>query len=158
MGALDRWLHMVGLATYAGSTLALLVVILPSARRVDDPAAQRALLARWLNPYNLLSIGALLVLLLSGASAVTDLKAALGRDFARLVPWLALKLSLSFLLIFTATWLSFGLAHRLVRAERMGDPVDPAWQASLLARLRGVAWFALGLAAATAWVGSWFRS
>ena len=115
------------------------------------------MVSRWLSPYNLLSVGALLVLLISGGNAITDLKAAMGPRFVGLFGWLLLKLSLSFLLIFTATWMSFGLAHRLVRAERGQFPVEPELQHSILVRMRGVAWFALGLAAVTAWVGSWFR-
>ena len=114
-------------------------------------------MSRWLSPYNLLSVGALLVLLMSGASAITDLKASLGPRFAGLIWWLVLKLSLSFLLIFVATWMSFGMAHRLVRAERGQLPVEPEWQRSILVRMRGVAWFALGLAGVTAWVGSLYR-
>ena len=158
MDAFTRWVHFVGLVTYLGTTLGLVVVLLPMAQRIDDPAAQRKMLSRWLSPYNLLSVGALLVLLISGASAITDLKASMGPRFTALFAWLLLKLSLSFLLIFVATWMSFGLAHRLVRAERGQLPVEPEWQRSILVRMRGVAWFALGIAGVTAWVGSWFRS
>lgn len=153
-----RWVHLVGVATYIGTTLGLVLVLLPAAKRIEDPAAQRTMLSKWLSPYNLLSVGALLVLIMSGASTITDLKAALGPGFTRLIWWLALKLSLSFLLIFVATWMSFGMAHRLVRAERGQLEVEPELQRSLLVRMRGVAWFALALAGVTAWVGSWFRA
>jgi putative copper export protein len=157
MDAINRWAHMVGLVTYLGTTLGLVVVLLPMAMRIEDPAEQRRMVTKWLSPYNLLSVGSLLVLLISGGNGVTDLKAALGPRFTALFGWLLLKLSLSFLLIFTATWLSFGLGHRLVRAERAQFPVEPELQRSILMRLRGGSWFALGLAAVTAWVGTWFR-
>lgn len=134
----------------------LLLVVLPMAGRIKDPAAQRTMLTKWLSPYNLLSVGALLVLLISGASTITDLKAAMGPRFIGLIWWLALKLSLSFLLIFMATWMSFGMAHRLVRAERGQLDVEPELQRSLLARMRSAGWLCLAVAGTTAWVGSWF--
>ena len=72
------------------------------------------------------------------------------RDTSRSSPG---KLALSFLLINVATYLSFGLAHRLVRAELGQLPVEPEQQASILRRMRGTAWVAVGLAAYTTWVG-----
>jgi len=64
------------------------------------------------------------------------------------------KLGLTFLLIvLPASYLSFGLAHRLVRAE-VGDlPVEPEWQRSLLGRMRGAAWFAVVVTIWVAWLG-----
>jgi uncharacterized membrane protein len=157
MDPVTRWLHMLGVGTYVGTTLGLLFVVLPAAARMDDPAEQRKFLTKWLTPYNVISIGALLVLIMTGASAITDLKAMLRGDFARLFQWLLLKLSLSFTLIFMATWLGFGLAHRIVGAERRQAPIEPEWQRSILARMRGGAWLCLALAGVTAWVGTWFR-
>ena len=128
-------------------------MFLPAASSIEDPAAQRRLLARGLRPYNVLSVGALGVLVISGASGLTDLKAALGPGFARLVWPLAGKLGLSFLLINVATYFSFGLAHRLVRAELGQLPVEPEWQAGIIRRMRTAAWLGAGLAAWTAWQG-----
>ena len=51
------------------------------------------------------------------------------------------------------TWLSFGIAHRLVRAELGGLPVEPERQRSMLRRLGSGAWLAIALAVWTAWQG-----
>ena len=120
---------------------------------MDDPALQRRLLARGLRPYNVLSVGALGVLVISGASGLTDYKAALGANFGRLVWPLAGKLLLTFVLINVATYLSFGLAHRLVRAELGQLPVEPEKQAGMIRRMRSAAWLGVGLAAWTTWAG-----
>jgi uncharacterized membrane protein len=153
MDVLTRWIHVLAVAAYLGATLAVALVFLPAAEAVEDPALQRRLLARGLRPYNVLSVGALGVLVISGASGLTDYKAALGRDFGRLLWPLVWKLSLTFLLINVATYLSFGLAHRLVRAELGQLPVEPEKQAGMIRRMRSAAWLGVGLAAWTTWVG-----
>ena len=152
MDDLTRWVHLLGLAAYLGSTLALALMVLPAVGQITDPALQRRLLAKALRPYNVLSIGALGVLLMTGASSLTDLKASMRADFGRLLWPLAWKLTLAFLLINVATYLSFGLAHRLVRAELGQLPVEPERQASIVKRMRGTAWVAVALAAYTTWV------
>jgi len=109
-------------------------------------------LARGLRPYNVLSVGALGVLVISGASGLTDMKTMLGREWRPL--WLLVeKLSLTFVLINVATYLSFGLAHRLVRAELGQLPVEPGKQAGMIRRMRQAAWVGVALAAWTVWVG-----
>ena len=153
MDLLTRWIHLVAVAVYLGSTLAVALVFLPAMEAVADPALQRRLLARGLRPYNVLSVGALGVLVISGASGLTDLKAMLGPAFGRLLWPLAGKLSLTFVLINVATYFSFGLAHRLVRAELGQLPVEPEKQAGMIRRMRGAAWLGVALAAWTGWVG-----
>ena len=153
MDDLTRWVHLLALAAYLGSTLGLVLMVLPSAAQIADPALQRRVLAKALRPYNVLSIGALGVLLMSGASSLTDLKASMRADFGRLLWPLTWKLSLSFLLINVATYLSFGLAHRLVRAELGQLAVEPEKQLGIVRRMRATAWVASALAAYTAWVG-----
>src|SRR5438309_1720804 len=153
MDALTRWVHLLGVAVYLGATLAVALVFLPAMEAVEEPALQRRLLARGLRPYNVLSVGAPGVLVISGASGLTDMKAMLGPAFGRLVWRLAGKLALSFLLINVATYFSFGLAHRLVRAELGQLPVEPEKQAGMIRRMRGAAWLGVALAAWTAWVG-----
>ena len=153
MGLLTRWIHLLALAVYFGATLAVAAVFLPAAEVVEDRALQRRLLARGLRPYNVLSVGALGVLVISGASGLTDWKAALGPEFGRLLWRLVAKLSLTFVLINVATYFSFGLAHRLVRAELGQLPVEAEKQAGMMRRMRATAWVGVGLAAWTAWVG-----
>jgi hypothetical protein len=153
MDDLTRWAHLLGLAAYLGSTLALALMVLPAALQIADPALQRRVLAKALRPYNVVSIGALGVLLMTGASSLTDLKATMRADFGRLLWPLAWKLTLAFLLINVATYLSFGLAHRLVRAEIGQLPVEPERQASIVRRMRATAWVAIALAGYTTWVG-----
>ncbi len=153
MDALTRWIHLLAMGSYLGATLAVAVVFLPAAAAVEDPGLQRRVLARGLRPYNVLSVGALGVLVISGASGLTDLKALLGADFGRLLWPLVGKLSLTFVLINVATYLSFGLAHRLVRAELGQLPVEPEKQAGMIRRMRSAAWLGVALAAWTTWIG-----
>ena len=154
MNGLERLLHVLALATYLGSTLALVLVFLPATSVLDDdPAAQRRVLARGLRPYNVLSVGALGVLIMSGASSLTEWKQTLGPAYARVVWPLAGKLTLTFVLTMVGTWLSFGLAHRLVRAELGALPVEPELQRSMVKRLVAGGWLAVALAVWTSWVG-----
>ena len=150
---LTRWIHLLALAAYLGATLDLALVFLPAAESVADPALQRRVLARGLRMYNVLSVGALGVLVISGASALTDWKAALGPAFGRLLWRLVGKLTLTFLLVLVATYVSFGLAHRLVRAELGQLPVEAEKQAGMIRRMRTAGWLGVALAAWTAWVG-----
>ena len=153
MDAFTRWVHLLAVAVYLGATLAVALVFLPAMEAVGDPALQRRLLARGLRPYNVLSVGALGVLVISGASGLTDMKAMMGPAFGQLVWRLVGKLSLTFVLINVATYFSFGLAHRLVRAELGQLAVEPEKQAGMIRRMRGTAWVGVALAAWTVWVG-----
>ena len=78
MDAFTRWVHLLAVAVYLGATLAVALVFLPAMEAVEDAALQRRLLARGLRPYNVLSVGALGVLVISGASGLTDMKAMMG--------------------------------------------------------------------------------
>ena len=153
MDVVTRLIHHLAVATYLGSTLALALVFLPAIEQMSDAALQRRLLARGLRPYNVLSIGALGVLVISGASGLTDLKAMLGPNFMRLMWPLLGKLTLAFVLINVATYLSFGLAHRLVRAELGQLPVEPDKQAGMIRRMKMAAWLGVAIAAWTTWSG-----
>jgi hypothetical protein len=158
MDAFTRLLHLLALGTYLGSTVALVLVLLPAAAAIEEPATQRRVLARALKPYNVLSVGALGVLILTGASSLTEWKRTLGPAYGRLLWPLVGKLSLTFALTMVATWLSFGIAHRLVRAELGGLPVEPERQRSMLKRLTAAGWLAIVLAAWTTWVGLTLRA
>jgi uncharacterized membrane protein len=153
MDPLTRLVHLLALAVYLGSTVALVFILLPAAAALEDPRLQRRVLARGLRPYNVLSVGALGVLILTGASSLTEWKRTLGPEYGRLLWPLVTKLSLTFALTMVGTWLSFGIAHRLVRAELGELPVEPARQRAMLARLVAAAWLAIALAIWTTWAG-----
>lgn len=152
MSPLLRTVHIATVGVYLVSTVWLLFGVAVIGR-LRDPAQQRQRLVRWLRPYNVLSVGAIGVLIISGASALTDLKALYGAAYVRLLWPLAGKLTLTFVLTMVATYLSFGLAHRIVRAEQGRLPVDPAQLHGMLRRLRGGAYLALAVALWTSWVG-----
>jgi uncharacterized membrane protein len=154
MDAVTRLVHVLALAVYLGATLALTLVFLPAASAIHDPALQRRVLARGLRPYNVLSFAALLVALATGWSAITDLKSLLGAGFGQLLWLLAGKLGLTFVLIvLPASYLSFGLAHRLVRAE-VGDlPVEPEKQRAMVGRMHVAAWLAVAITVWISWMG-----
>jgi len=91
---------------------------------------------------------------MSGATNLTAYKDALRAEFFAKMGWLLLwKLSLAFAVIMVGTYVTFGLAHRIVRSELLEDPVDPAWLASITRRLRGACILLLTLLAITAWFG-----
>ncbi|HVN85661.1 MAG TPA: hypothetical protein VMW17_12535 [Candidatus Binatia bacterium] len=151
---IDLWLHLIGMGTYFGSTLAIVLFVLPMARAEDDPAARRRLLSRALRVYNPLVIAALGVMLMTGAFNLTSYKAALrGTFFAELGSVLIWKLSLFFVLMITATYSVFGLGHRLVRFEQWQEPVDAAKEDGIVRRLSSSLVVALLLTAAIAWLG-----
>jgi uncharacterized membrane protein len=146
-------LHLAALATYFASTLYVILVVRPSAAAIQDPSAQRRFLAREFRLQNPISIGALGVLLMTGAFQLTEVKARLGPSFfATLGRGLMIKLTLAFVLINVATYVAFGLAHRLVRAHQGNLPVNASQQASMLRRLAVASWLALLLVLATTWV------
>ena len=145
-------IHLAAVAVYLLSTLWMLAV-LPGIARLGDANELRRRLVRHLRPYNVLSVGAVGVLIISGANALTDLKALYGPAYVRLLWPLAGKLALTFLLTMVATSVSFGLAHRVVRAEQGALPADAAQLRSMLRRLRGGLWLAIAVALWTSWAG-----
>ncbi len=148
------WVHVLGLAIYAGATFALLLMVLPAANAQSDPAVRRAVLARALRAYDPLAIAALGLLVMTGAFNLTAYKDALrGEFFARLGWLLAYKLGAAFLLVMTGTYIAFGVGHRIVRTEMAGEPVDEPWLSSMSRRLAYACAVALVLTAITTWLG-----
>lgn len=146
-------IHVAALATYIASLLHLLLIVTPCARAIDEPTAQRRFLAREFRLQNPLSIGSLGVVLMTGAFQLTDLKARLGPAFfAQLGRPLAIKLTCAFLVINVATYIAFGLGHRLVRAHQGNVPVDAERQHAMLRRLSAAGWLCLALVVLTIWV------
>jgi uncharacterized membrane protein len=148
------WLHVLGLVVYGGTTLALVVLLLPAAAALPAPAARRALLARALRIYDPLAIASLGVVVMTGAVNLTAYKDALrGEFFARMGWLLVYKLALAFLVVMVGTYITFGIGHRIVRQEMAGEAVDAAWLAAMCRRLRLACVLALALVAVTAWLG-----
>jgi uncharacterized membrane protein len=148
------WFHILGLAAYAGSTLALVLIVLPAARAVPDPAARRTFLAHALRVYDPLAIASLGVIVMSGAFGLTAYKDALrGEFFARMGWLLAYKLLLAFAVVMIGTYITFGLGHRIVRNEMGGEPLDPDWLVGMSRRLSWACVLAVALTALTAWLG-----
>ncbi len=147
------WLHLLSLAAYVGATLALVVVILPAVERLETHQERLTMLTGTLARLSPLIIAVLGVLVMSGAFGLTAYKARLREDFfTQIGEPLTLKLILVFFLINGATYVVFGLAHRLVRMVEWGDPVSPEKLASMIGRMRGASIVNLVLAAWITWV------
>jgi uncharacterized membrane protein len=151
---LGLWLHVLALVTYGGATLAVWAMVLPAAKAVADPAARRTFLARCLRIYDPLAIAALGVLVMSGATNLTAYKEAMRGEFFARIGWLLVwKLGLAFMVVMLGTYITFGLGHRIVRAEMAGDPVDAPWLDSMSRRLGYACLLTVILIAVTAWLG-----
>jgi uncharacterized membrane protein len=144
------WFHLVAIGLYLGTTAGLALFTVPRARRTEDPAARRTLLARTLRLYDPLAIALLGVMVMTGAWSITGYKQTLGTsyfaDFGEHLVW---KLGLAFLVVMSGTYIAFGLGHRLVRQEEWGEQVDPKRLAGMTARLGGAAWLTVALTIAT---------
>ena len=150
---LGLWLHILGLATYFGATVYLLIGVLPAARRVADTAARQSFLALHFKVYNPLTIGALGVQVMTGAFNLTSYKAVLRAEFWDKVGYLLVwKLALVFLLVMTATYVSFGIGLRIVRHEEWHEQLGEERLASMQRRLSGPLYLVLILAAAITWI------
>jgi len=151
---LNLWFHVLALAAYWGATLALLLMILPAAKAVPDAGARRAFLARALRVYDPLAIGALGMLVMTGAFNLTAYKAALRGEFFARMGWLLVwKLVLAFFVVMIGTYIAFGLGHRIVRAQMSGEPIDASWLVSMSRRLTSACVVVLILTAITTWLG-----
>jgi uncharacterized membrane protein len=147
------WAHLVGLAVYFGSGVMLVVVLLPMARQIPAAQDQQRFLAQALKLYNPLSIGALGVVLMTGAFNLTSYKAMFGRRFFDLLGGvLGLKLFLVFLLINVSAAVSLGMGHRIVRTELRGEVIEPEQLTRLVKRMQIFTVVALLLTAWIVWV------
>ena len=155
---LYSWLHLLALALYLGSMTGLQFLLLPSLSALQSHQSRVEFLARGLRLFNPMQVGALGLVVLSGAIQLTDLKAAYRELFVReLGMRLGLKLALSFFLILLSVYQSMGVAHRFVRRLDGGDAVAPDELRSLVRRLRTLTLSNFCLAAATLWLGARMR-
>jgi len=158
MERLVAFVHLVAVAVYIGSTVMLGVAIETLGARAPDAFLRRQRYASFFSAYSPLSIAALGVIVMTGAWSLTPYKQGLGpRYFEQVGAALAGKLALAFLLIMTATWVCFGICHRLVRADQGALPVTDAQLRRFLMRLRVAVWLSVLLAVLTLWTATGIR-
>jgi hypothetical protein len=137
-----------------GAVLGFWFVFLPAMSTVDAPQDRARLLARGLKFYNPLQIGALGILLFSGAFQLTELKAAYRETFVQqLGAALAVKLTLAFLVVLFSVYQSMGVGHRFVKRYESGEPVSEQDLKMVRRRLTSANWLILPLALMTVWYG-----
>jgi hypothetical protein len=144
--------HIVAVGIYLGSTVLLGVAIETIGRRATDACARRRAYAELFKSYNPLAIAVLGVVVMTGAWSLTPYKAALGAGyFAQVGSILAGKLALAFAVILFATWICFGICHRVVRADQGALPVTDAELRNILKRLRMAIWLTVAMTLITIW-------
>ena len=100
---LNSWLHLIALAVYLGAVIGLWTMLLPATWTLDNNKDKVRFLARGLKLYNPIQIGALGILLFTGAFQLTDLKAAYRELFVKQLGYnLGIKLFLHFFSCFLA--------------------------------------------------------
>lgn len=151
---LNSWLHLVALVVYLGAVLGFSLVLLPAITPLENREDRARLLARGLKFYNPLQVGALGILLFSGAFQLTELKAAYRETFVQeLGVALAVKLTLAFLVVLFSVYQSMGVGHRFVKRYEGGEPVTEQEFELVRRRLTRANWLIVPLAVTTAWYG-----
>lgn len=149
------WIHILAWAAYFGAQFAVIYMLIPTAERAPDEAHRRASLIAGFKFYNPFTLAMMLIVVITGAMRLTDLKAEMKFDyFAKIGEPLALKLGLAFLIIFLQTYICLGLAFRIGRQEEIaahgdGEAFTVAQINSILSRIRAMAWVTIVLTAIT---------
>jgi uncharacterized membrane protein len=150
----NLWLHIVALITYLGAVVGLGIILLPSLSSIESHEEKVHFLARGLKFYNPLQVGALGLVLFSGAFELTHLKAIYREMFLKQLGYnLGIKLTFAFLLVFFSVYQAMGIGHRFVKRHELGERVTPDELATVTRRLKGANWFILVLAVITLWFG-----
>lgn len=153
------WLHLVALVVFLGAVVGFWLVFLPSVQALEKHEQRVHFLIRGLKLYNPLQIGALGIILFTGAFQLTELKAVYREMFIKQLGYaLAIKLTLAFFLVLCAVYQSMGIGHRFVRRQESGVTVNPEQLASTIKRLSGATWLILLFAALTLWFGLRLRA
>jgi uncharacterized membrane protein len=151
---LNVWLHLIALFAYLGAVVGLSAMLLPSLGIIEKHEDKVQFLARGLKLYNPLQIGALGILIFTGAFQLTELKAAYREQFVKQLGYnLGIKLLFAFFLIIVSVYQSMGIGHRFVRRHESRETVTPQELETVSRRLRNSNWFILLLAIVTAWFG-----
>ena len=147
---LFSWLHLISLAVYLGAVVGLWLMLLPAASILEKHEEKARFLARGLKFYNPLQVGALGIILFSGAFQLTELKAAYREMFVKQIGYhLGIKLVFAFFLVILSVYQALGVGHRFVRRHEGGDPVTPEELGSIVRRLKSANWGILLFAAIT---------
>jgi uncharacterized membrane protein len=151
---LNSWLHIIALIVYIGAITGLWLILLPALPHASDHEVRVQLLAYSLKFYNPLHIGALGIVLFTGAFQLTELKAAYRQLFVQQFGYsLGVKLLFVFLLIIFSVYQSMGISHRFVRRQQGGAAVTPQELKSVIRRLKLASACIIILAAITLWLG-----
>jgi len=155
---LYSWLHLIALIVYLGAVMGFWLMLLPSVSISQTHEDKVQLLARGLKFYNPLQVGALGILLFSGAFQLTELKAVYRETFVKELGYiLFVKLSFAFLLVIFSVYQALGIGHRFVRRHEGGDTVTAEQFHSIVGRLKSANWCILLLATITIWLGLLMR-
>jgi uncharacterized membrane protein len=156
---LFSWLHVIALTVYLGAVVGFWLMLLPAASILEKHEEKTRFLARGLKFYDPLQVGALGILLFSGAFQLTELKAAYREMFAKQIGYnLFIKLIFAFVLVILSVYQALGVGHRLVKRHEGGEWVTPEELASIIRRLTSANWGILLFAAVTLWLGIRLRS
>jgi uncharacterized membrane protein len=156
---LFSWLHVIALTVYVGAVVGFWLMLLPAASILEKHEEKTRFLARGLKFYDPLQIGALGILLFSGAFQLTELKAAYREMFAKQIGYnLGIKLIFAFVLVILSVYQTLGVGHRFVKRHEGGELVTPEELGSVIRRLKSANWGILLFAAITLWLGIRLRS
>ncbi|HWP24683.1 MAG TPA: hypothetical protein VNM15_10960 [Candidatus Binatia bacterium] len=156
---LFSWLHLIALIVYLGAIVGFWLMLSPAAAALDNHEEKSRFLARALKFYNPLQVGALGMLLFTGAFQLTELKAAYRESFSRVIAYrLGIKLLFAFLLVIVSVYQALGVGHRFVRRQESGEPIGPEELGAILRRMKSANWLILILTAITLWLGIRLRS
>ncbi len=129
-------------------------MLLPAVTILPDDEAKAQLLARGLKFYNPLQVGALGIILFTGAFQLTALKAAYRELFIKQFGYiLSVKLLFVFVLVIFSVYQGLGVGHRFVRRYEGGESVTGAELRSIIGRLKGANWCIALLTMITVWLG-----
>ncbi len=152
--SVNSWLHQVALIAYLGAIMGLWILLLPSVSVIDKLEDKVHFLARGLKLYNPLQVGALGILLFTGAFQLTEFKAAYREMFVKLFGYqLGLKLLFAFFLVILSVYQAMGIGFRFVKRYESGEVVTQQELKLISRRLLGAHWCILVLVVITTWLG-----
>lgn len=150
---------MIALTVYLGAVVGFWLMLLPATSILEKHEEKTRFLARGLKFYDPLQVGALGILLFSGAFQLTELKAAYREMFAKQIGYnLGIKLTFAFVLVILSVYQALGIGHRFVKRHEGGERVTPEELGSVIRRLKSANWGILLLAVITLWLGIRLRS